>query len=97
MEARNREFSAGYQENLYYASSWLFDPIPKASLNAPPITPDDLIIPISPAIAMAPIPIGRTYNLNIISADMSAKGFIPPWEATILPTSLIRGINTKPR
>ncbi len=34
--------------------------LPTANLNAVPITLDDLIIPIIPAMAIAPMPMGRT-------------------------------------
>ncbi|OPZ14254.1 MAG: hypothetical protein BWZ06_01110 [Bacteroidetes bacterium ADurb.BinA261] len=34
--------------------------VPTANLNALPITPAELMMPIIPAMAMAPIPMGRT-------------------------------------
>ena len=69
--------------------------MPNASLKALPITPDDFIIPMIPAIAIAPIPIGRTYALKIISAVIASKGFVPPLsDATILPISFTNGIKT---
>ena len=43
-----------------FISVCAFPPTPNASLKAPPITPEDLMMPIIPAMAMAPMPIGRT-------------------------------------
>lgn len=68
--------------------------LPTANLKALPITPDDLMMPMIPAMAMAPIPMGRTYSAKIASADMAANGFTPPDAAANAPISLTSGIST---
>ena len=46
-----------------------------------------LITPMIPAIAIAPIPIGLTYNVKISSGEKLAKKLTPSGPAAILPIS----------
>ena len=51
---------------------------PAASPTADFMTPNDLMMPMMPAVAMPPIPMCRAYSLKIWSADMSPMVCVMP-------------------